>query len=110
MKFYEFVLLLNQEINVSDIEKLIDRYKEMTNKLGALFVNHEYWGIRNIFHQINGNKKAHFIFFKIKSTSLIFDRIKEDYKYDEMILKSFEIKTDASTEASPMLQTIDKQR
>lgn len=94
MKFYEFVLLINQEANISDMQKIIEHYREITNKFGGSFIASEYWGLKNIFHEIKKNKKVHFICFKIKSHALIINKIKEDYRYNENILRGFEFKID----------------
>lgn len=107
MKFYEVILLVSQDTSVSDIHKIVEHYVDIVTKFSGFLVKKEYWGIRSIFHGIRGIKKANFLFLKIKSSVSLLDRIKEDYKYNESILRGFVIKAKKDDEyVSSMVQEL----
>lgn len=92
MNFYEIIFLIRNEISILDIEKIVSYYKEIVIKLKGTVIFNEYWGIHPIFHDIKGSKKVHFLLFKVQCTAAMLSKIRENYKYNENIVRGFEIR------------------
>jgi ribosomal protein S6 len=99
--------LVSHEASVEDVQKITDHYSTIIVKFGGVLVMHEYWGLRSVFHEIKGSKKAHFIFLKVKCSVKTLDKVKEDYRYNESILKGFELKVSNSNNITSPLAVVN---
>jgi small subunit ribosomal protein S6 len=66
----------------------------------------EYWGLRSMAYEIKKNKKGHYNFFRFESQSKIINKLHDNFKVSEEIIKYLTLKVNTiSNKPSLMMQT-----
>ena len=92
MRFYECTFIIRQDLPDQDVHKLADKYKELVEKMDGKVVKKEYWGLRSLSYEIKKNKKGHYIFLGLNASPDVVNKIENDFKVSEDIIKFLTIK------------------
>jgi len=92
MNLYEHTIIAKQDVSLSLIKQLIEKYSKIVEKLEGDVVKTENWGLLNLSYMINKNKKGNYIHFKIKGQSNIISELEKNEKIDKNLLKYITIK------------------
>ncbi|MFO1130085.1 MAG: 30S ribosomal protein S6 [Rickettsiales bacterium] len=106
-RFYDLSYLIKQDISSVDLEKINNDIISLIVSYGGKIVKQEYWGLRPLAYKINGNSKAHYMFFNldIPNNECIIE-LEQKIKYsNEIIRKHFESIEAVSQAPSPMLKS-----
>jgi small subunit ribosomal protein S6 len=106
MRFYESSFIIRQDLPAQDVHKLSEKYKDIIEKMGGQVIKKEYWGLRTLAYEIKKNRKGHYIFFGLDATPEIVNKIENDFKISEDVIKFLTIRVDKIDEKpSLMMQT-----
>ena len=106
MRFYECVFIIRCDMPAQDVYKISGKYKDIIEKMGSQVIKKEYWGLRSLSYEIKKNKKGHYVFFGLEATPEIINKIENDFKISEDVIKFLTIRVnEIDTKPSLMMQT-----
>jgi len=106
MKFYECTFIVRQDLPAQDVHKLVDRYENLVEKVGGKIIKREYWGLRSLAYEVKKNKKGHYVYLGISSLSGVVEKIENDFKVSEDVIKFLTIRVqDIKDRPTLMMQT-----
>ena len=104
MAFYESIIIIRQDVSLSDVDKIIDDLKQVIKSYDGNVVKTEYWGLRTLAYEIKNNKKGHYYFMGIEATKPLLDELDRKTKLSESIIRTSLVRVDAiSKDPSPIL-------
>ena len=67
MSLYEHTIIAKQSHSADQLESLKTKYSKIIEKNEGEIIKIDDWGLLNLSHEINKNKKGNYIDFKFKS-------------------------------------------
>ena len=92
MNLYEHTIIARQDISMSQINQVKEKYSKLIEKNEGKVVSTENWGLMNLSYIIKKNKKGNYIHFKIEGNSKIIEELEKNEKLDKNLLKFLTIK------------------
>ena len=106
MRFYECAFIIRQDLPAQDVYKLADKYQDLVEKMDGEVVKKEYWGLRSLAYEIKKNKKGHYIFFGLDTSPEVINKMENDFKVSEDIIKFLTIRVEnIDNKPTLMMQT-----
>ena len=87
MNLYEHTIIAKQSHSTSQLENLKTQYSKIIEKNGGEIIKIDYWGLLNLSHEINNNKKGNYIHFKLKGNGLTVSELEKKEKIDNNLLR-----------------------
>ena len=91
MSFYEHTFVGKQDISEKDVNNIIDTCSEIIKKSGKLLKT-EKWGLLNLSHKIQNNRKGIFIHFKFESDSKVVKDIEKKLSVENKVIRYLTVK------------------
>lgn len=88
MAFYESVSIIRQDLSSAEVDKISNDFKEIVKNFGGSVLKTEYWGLRSLAYEINGNKKGHYYFMVIEGNNKLLAEIRRRTKLSDSIIRS----------------------
>ena len=92
MAFYENTIITKQDLPVSEIKKIREKYNELINKNSGKVIKIEEWGLLNLSRKINNYKKGFYIHYKFEGNNETLDVINKKIKVDNLIIRNLIVK------------------
>jgi small subunit ribosomal protein S6 len=109
MAFYEHVLIARQDISPQQVDALIEDITRTLQEHGGKVEKSEYWGLRNLTHRINKNRKGHYALLNIDAPAAAVHELERRHRINEDVLRYLTIRVDAlDPEPSPVLARRDR--
>ena len=109
MRHYEIVALVHPDQSAR-IEEIVARYRMIVEDSGGKVHRQEYWGRRKLAYPIKKIYKADYFLLNVECDPSVKDKIENDFKYYDSILRSLCIRKDkAITEQSAIMTKLLKQ-
>ena len=109
MRHYEIVALVHPDQSAR-IEEIVARYRTIVEDSGGKVHRQEYWGRRKLAYPIKKIYKADYFLLNVECDPSVKDKIENDFKYYDSILRSLCIRKDkAITEQSAIMTKLLKQ-
>lgn len=106
MRFYECTFIIRQDLPAQDVHKLADRYEDIVQKAEGRVLKREYWGLRALCYEIKKSKKGHYIFLGLETSSDVINKIENDFKVSEDVIKFLTVKVkQIDSKPTLMMQT-----
>ena len=87
MNLYEHTIIARQTHSKSQLEDLKKKYSKIIEKNEGEIVKIDDWGLLNLSHEINNNKKGSYIHFKLKGNGLTVSELEKSEKIDDNLLR-----------------------
>ena len=87
MALYELVFIVRQEISPTRAKELAKKINDFIKSKGGETKKEEYWGFRSLAFEIKKNKKGHYLFFIIDSSSSSVLELSQQIKLTEDIIR-----------------------
>ena len=87
MNLYEHTIIAKQSHSVSQLESLKTKYSKIIEKNEGEIIKIDDWGLLNLSHKINKNKKGNYIHFKLKGSGLTVSELEKNEKIDNNLLR-----------------------
>ena len=68
MNLYEHTIIAKQSHSASQLQSLKTKYLNIIEKNEGEIIKIDDWGLLNLSHEINNNKKGNYIHFKLKGS------------------------------------------
>jgi len=92
MAFYENTIITKQDLPVSEIKKIREKYNELINKNSGKVIKIEEWGLLNLSRKINNYKKGFYIHYKFEGNNETLDEINKKIKVDNLVIRNLIVK------------------
>ena len=87
MNLYEHTIIVKQSHSVSQLKSLKTKYSNIIEKNEGEIIKIDDWGLLNLSHEINKNKKGNYIHFKLKGSGLTVSELEKKEKIDNNLLR-----------------------
>ena len=114
MNSYEHTFITRQDLSESQIKKIVDKYENIINKNLGKVKKTEEWGLRNLTHKINNNKKGFYIHIKLDGAGKTIEELEKNENIDDKLIRFLSVKVkkhDLKTnyfEKKEFYKTVDK--
>ena len=92
MAFYENTIITKQDLPVSEIKKIREKYNELINKNSGKVIKIEEWGLLNLARKIKKYNKGFYIHYKFEGKKETLDEINKKIKIDNTIIRHLIVK------------------
>ena len=92
MNLYEHTIIARQDVSVSQLKQLTEKYSKIIEKFDGDIVKTENWGLMNLSYMIKKNKKGNYIHFKIKGESKIINELEKNERIDKNLLRYMSVR------------------
>ena len=92
MNLYEHTIIARQDVSVSQLKQLTEKYSKIIEKFDGDIVKTENWGLMNLSYMIKKNKKGNYIHFKIKGENKIINELEKNERIDKNLLRYMSIR------------------
>jgi len=87
MNLYEHTIIAKQSHSAAQLKSLKTKYSKIIEKNEGEIIKIDDWGLLNLSHEINKNKKGNYIHFKLKGTGLTVSELEKNEKIDDSLLR-----------------------
>ena len=87
MNLYEHTIIAKQSNSASQLKSLKTKYSNIIEKHEGEIVKIDDWGLLNLSHEIDKNKKGNYIHFKLKGSGLTVSELEKNEKIDKNLLR-----------------------
>ena len=87
MSLYEHTIIAKQSHSAEQLKSLKTKYTKIIEKNEGEIIKIDDWGLLNLSHEINKNKKGNYIHFKLKGSSLTVLELEKNEKIDSNLLR-----------------------
>ena len=92
MSFYENTLIAKQDLPVSELKKIKEKYNDLINSNSGKVVKIEEWGLLNLATKIKKYNKGFYIHYKFEGSKETLNEINKKIKIDNTILRYLIVK------------------
>ena len=87
MNLYEHTIIAKQSHTASQLKSLKTKYSKIIEKNEGEIIKIDDWGLLNLSHKINNNKKGNYIHFKLKGSGITVLELEKNEKIDNNLLR-----------------------
>ena len=92
MSFYENTLIAKQDLPVSELKKIKEKYNDLINSNSGKVVKIEEWGLLNLATKIKKYNKGFYIHYKFEGNKKTLNEIDKKVKIDSSIIRHLLVK------------------
>ena len=92
MNCYEHTLIAKQDLPESQVKNLISKYENIINNNSGKVMKIEDWGLKNLSHIINNNKKGFYFHIKLEGAGNTIHELEKAQNIDEMLIRYLTVK------------------
>tara|TARA_B100000941_G_C28152227_1_gene373080 strand:+ start:225 stop:557 length:333 start_codon:yes stop_codon:yes gene_type:complete len=92
MAFYENTIVAKQDLSVSEINKIKDKYNDIITNTSGKVIKIEEWGLLNLANKIKNYKKGFYIHFKFEGEKKTLDELNKKIKIDNSVIRFLTVK------------------
>ena len=87
MSLYEHTIIAKQSHSADQLKSLITKYSKIIEKNEGEIIKIDDWGLLNLSHEIDKNKRGNYIHFKLKGCGLTVSELEKNEKVDSSLLR-----------------------
>ena len=87
MSLYEHTIIAKQSHSADQLKSLKTKYSKIIEKNEGEIIKIDDWGLLNLSHEINNNKKGNYIHFKLKGNGITVSELEKNEKIDKNLLR-----------------------
>ena len=87
MNLYEHTIIAKQSHSDTQLKDLKTKYSKIIEKNEGEIIKIDDWGLLNLSHEINKNKKGNYIHFMLKGNGLTVSELEKNEKIDNNLLR-----------------------
>ena len=87
MSLYEHTIIAKPSHSADQLKNLKTKYSKIIEKNEGEIIKIDDWGLLNLSHEINKNKKGNYIHFKLKGNGLTVSELEKNEKIDKNLLR-----------------------
>ena len=87
MNLYEHTIIAKQSHSAEQLKNLKTKYSKIIEKNEGKIIKIDDWGLLNLSHEINKNKKGNYILFKFEGSGITVSELEKNEKIDNNLLR-----------------------
>ena len=87
MNCYEHTLITKSDLTESQIKDLVKKFSSIITENSGKILKTEEWGLRNLSHIINSQKKGFYFHFKIDGNGKTIEELEKAENIDKSLLR-----------------------
>jgi len=87
MNCYEHTFITRQDLPESQAKKVVSKYEEIIKNNSGKVLKTEEWGLRNLSHRINNNKKGFYFHIKLEGIGKTIEELERAQNIDESLIR-----------------------
>tara|TARA_B100001123_G_C15270615_1_gene1010187 strand:- start:1010 stop:1336 length:327 start_codon:yes stop_codon:yes gene_type:complete len=87
MNCYENTLLVKQDLQENQIKQVLNKYTDIINNNSGKVIKTEEWGLKNLSHNINNNKKAFYFHIKFEGVGKTIEELEKAENIDDALIR-----------------------
>ena len=92
MNSYEHTLIVKQDKLENGSKEIINKYEDIIKKNSGKILKTETWGLRNLSHIINNNKKGIYFHIKFEGTGKTIEELNKAENIDQSLIRFLTVK------------------
>jgi small subunit ribosomal protein S6 len=92
MSLFEHTIIAKQSHSTDQLKSLKIKYSKIIEKNEGEIIKIDDWGLLNLSHEINKNRKGNYIHFKLKGSGLTISELEKNEKIDKNLLRFLTVK------------------
>ena len=92
MSLYEHTIIAKQSHSADQLKSLKTKYSKIIEKNEGEIIKIDDWGLLNLSHEINKNKKGNYIHFKLKGHGITISELEKNEKIDNNLIRYLTVK------------------
>tara|TARA_B100001996_G_scaffold209512_1_gene160762 strand:- start:151 stop:492 length:342 start_codon:yes stop_codon:yes gene_type:complete len=92
MSFYENTLVTKQDLAVSDLKQIKEKYSDLINSNSGKVIKIEEWGLLNLARKIKKYNKGFYIHYKFEGSKKTLNEMDKKIKVDSAIIRNLVVK------------------
>ena len=92
MNCYEHTLIAKQDLPERQVKTLISKYENIINNNSGKVMKIEEWGLKNLSHIINNNKKGFYFHIKFEGIGKTIGELEKAGNIDQMLIRFLTVK------------------
>ncbi len=92
MNCYEHTLITKSDLSDSQIKDLVKKFSSIITENSGKILKTEEWGLRNLSHMINTQKKGFYFHFKIDGNGKTIEELEKAENIDKNLLRFLTVK------------------
>ena len=87
MNCYEHTFITRQDLPENQTKKIVNKYEEIIKNNSGKVLKTEEWGLRNLSHRINNNKKGFYFHMKLEGIGKTIEELERAQNIDESLIR-----------------------
>ena len=87
MSLYEHTIIAKQSHSADQLKSLKTKYSKIIEKNEGEIIKIDDWGLLNLSHEINKNKKGNYIHFKLKGSGSTILELEKNERIDKNLIR-----------------------
>tara|TARA_Y100000590_G_scaffold329050_1_gene373641 strand:+ start:2198 stop:2521 length:324 start_codon:yes stop_codon:yes gene_type:complete len=87
MNCYEHTFITRQDLSEVQTKKIVTKYEEIIKNNSGKIIKIEEWGLRNLSHRINNNKKGFYFHIKLEGEGKTVDELEKAQNIDDSLIR-----------------------
>jgi len=87
MNCYEHTFITKQDLSDSQTKKLVDKYEGIISANSGKVLKIEEWGLRNLSHRIQNNRKGFYFHFKFDGSGKTIEELEKMENIDDSLIR-----------------------
>ena len=92
MNCYEHTFITKQDVSESQAKNLTSKYENLIKTNSGKILKTEEWGLRNLAHHINHNRKGFYFHIKFEGVGKTIEELERAENIDETLLRFLTVK------------------
>ena len=91
---YEVTFLVDPDLSDQDYQAKVAKFEKMIKDNGGEIINSEKWGQQKLAYPMNKKNKAYYTFIEFKGLGTFIEKMEQEFRYDEKIVRYLTVKLD----------------
>ena len=87
MNCYEHTFITKHDLPLSQAKTLVNKYNDIIKKNSGKVIKTEEWGLRNLSHVIQNNKKGFYFHIKLEGVGKTVNELEKAENIDETLIR-----------------------
>ncbi len=92
MNCYEHTMIAKQDLQESQAQSLLEKYKNIISENSGKVLKTENWGLRNFSYKIKNNKKGLYFHIKFEGVGKTIEELEKAENIDQMLIRFLTVK------------------
>ena len=92
MNCYEHTIIAKQDLQESQVKKIIEKYETLIKKNSGKIIKTEEWGLRNFARKIKNNRKGFYYHIKFEGMGKTIEELEKNENIDEKLIRFLTVK------------------